>query len=186
MLFNQHSNLEGLHAFLGASKYHWINYDEEKLDRTYVAALAAQKGTELHAFAAEAIRLGIKLPRSNKTLNAYVNDAIGFGLKPEVVLCYSENAFGTTDSIGFRRNFLRISDLKTGVTPGSMRQLEVYTALFCLEYRYKPVDIEIELRIYQSDEIFVHVPDPKEIERIMTKIVTFDKRIAAIRNEANL
>jgi hypothetical protein len=186
MLFNQHSNLEGLHAFLGASKYHWINYDDEKLDRTYVAAMAAQKGTELHAFAAEAIRLGIKLPRSNKTMNAYVNDAIGYGLKPEVILCYSENAFGTTDAIGFKRNVLRISDLKTGVTPSSMRQLEVYDAIFCLEYRYKPEDIEHELRIYQNDEVAVHVPSPESIERIMDKIVTFDKRIAAIRNEANL
>jgi len=186
MLFNQHSNLEGLHAFLGASKYHWINYDEEKLDRTYIAALAAQRGTELHEFAHNAIRLGIKLPRSTKTLNAYVNDAIGFGMKSEVILCYSENAFGTADSISFKRNFLRISDLKTGVTPGSMRQLEVYTALFCLEYRYKPEDIEIELRIYQNDQIFVHVPEVSEITRIMNKIVNFDKRINAIRNEANL
>ena len=27
MIFNKHSALEGQHAFLGASKYHWINYD---------------------------------------------------------------------------------------------------------------------------------------------------------------
>ena len=31
MIFNNHSNLEGQHAFLGASKYHWINYDETKV-----------------------------------------------------------------------------------------------------------------------------------------------------------
>ena len=30
MDFNQHKELEGLHAFLGASKYHWINYSEDK------------------------------------------------------------------------------------------------------------------------------------------------------------
>jgi hypothetical protein len=186
MLFNQHSNLEGQHAFLGASKYHWINYDDEKLDRTYIAALAAQRGVELHEFAHNAIRLGIKLPRSNKSFNAYVNDAIGFGMKSEVILYYSEFAFGTADAISFKKNLLRIHDLKTGVTPTSMRQPEVYAALFCLEYRYKPQDIEIELRIYQNDEIFIHIPNPEDLERIMEKIVAFDKRIAAIRNEVNL
>ena len=31
MIFNKHSNLEGQHAFLGASKFHWINYDEDKI-----------------------------------------------------------------------------------------------------------------------------------------------------------
>ena len=31
MNFNNHSNLEGQHAFLGASKYHWINYGEDKV-----------------------------------------------------------------------------------------------------------------------------------------------------------
>lgn len=35
MIFNNHSNLEGQHAFLGASKYHWINYDETKVADAY-------------------------------------------------------------------------------------------------------------------------------------------------------
>ena len=35
MNFNRHSNLEGQHAFLGASKYHWINYDESKVAESY-------------------------------------------------------------------------------------------------------------------------------------------------------
>ena len=35
MNFNKHSNLEGRHAFLGASKYHWVNYDEDKLISLY-------------------------------------------------------------------------------------------------------------------------------------------------------
>ena len=30
MTFNKHYDLMGKHAFLGASKYHWINYDEDK------------------------------------------------------------------------------------------------------------------------------------------------------------
>ena len=69
MVFNKHSDLEGSHAFLSASKYHWINYDEEKLAQSYLNFLATQKGTELHEFAAQCIRLGIKLPKSKKTLN---------------------------------------------------------------------------------------------------------------------
>jgi hypothetical protein len=163
-----------------------VNYTDEKLDRTYVAALAAQRGTELHAFAHEAIRLGIKLPRSQKTLNMYVNDAIGFRMTPEQILYYSDNSFGTADAISFRKNVLRIHDLKTGVMMTSEKQLEVYSALFCLEYRVKPEDIEIELRIYQGDEVRVYIPEPGGIRFIMNKIVAFDKRIEAIRREAEL
>lgn len=50
MNFNNHSNLEGQHAFLGASKYHWINYGEDKVAEAYRNFLATQKGTVLHAF----------------------------------------------------------------------------------------------------------------------------------------
>jgi len=184
MLFNTHSNLVGQHAFLSASKHHWINYDDEKLDRVYVAAMAAQRGTELHALAHDLIRMGVKLPRSNKALNQYVNDAIGYRMTSEQILWYSDNAFGTCDTISFRRDKLRIHDLKTGVTPTSHHQLEVYAALFCLEYRYKPFDISIEMRIYQNDDVRVFEGDPDAIAHVMDKIVTFDKRIQAIRNEA--
>ena len=183
MIFNKHFNLAGSHAFLSASKYHWINYDEEKLDRTYIAALAAQRGTELHTLAHDLIRLGVKLPRSPKTLNMYVNDALGFRMTPEQVLYYSDNCFGTADAISFRKGTLRISDLKTGATPTSEHQLEVYAALFCLEYHMKPFDITTELRIYQNDEIRIYDTKPDEITHIMDKIITFDKRINTIREE---
>lgn len=186
MRFNDHSHLAGKHAFLSASKYHWINYDEEKLDRVYIAQLAAQRGTELHAFANDAIRLGIKLRSSQKTLDMYVNDAIGYRMTPEQVLYYSENAFGTTDAISFRRGKLRVHDLKTGILTTSEHQLEVYSALFCLEYRMKPFEIEIELRIYQNDEVRVYEADPDVITHIMDRVVTFDKRINEIRREALL
>lgn len=43
MIFNKHSALEGQHAFLGASKYHWINYDESKVAESYSKFLATQK-----------------------------------------------------------------------------------------------------------------------------------------------
>lgn len=183
MLFNDHSHLSGQHAFLGASKYHWINYSEEKLERVFTARMAAQRGTDLHAFATEAIRLGVKLPKSAKTLHMYVNDAIGYRMKPEQTLYYSPNAFGTPDAIVFRRNKLRIHDLKTGKLATSVHQLEVYAALFCLEYRYKPHEIEIELRIYQNDEVQIYEADPDRILHIMDKIVTFDKRINELRLE---
>lgn len=181
MNFNKHSNLEGQHAFLGASKYHWINYDLEKLDVSYLRWLSVQKGTKLHEFAAEAIKLGIKLPRSKKTLNMYVNDAIGYRMIPEQVLYYSDNCFGTADAIAFRNNVLRIHDLKTGATPTSIHQLEIYMSIFCLEYGVKPDSIESELRIYQHDDILVHVPDPKIILGIMNKIIDFDKRIEKLK-----
>lgn len=184
MIFAKHSELAGRHAFLSASKHHWTNYDEEKLDRVYLTALAAQHGTELHAFAHEAIRLGIKLPRTASTLNMYVNDAIGYRMTSEQILFYSDNCFGTADAIAFRRNTLRIHDLKTGVTQTSERQLEVYAALFCLEYRFKPFEIQMEFRIYQNDEVRIYDGDPDIISHIMDKIITFDKRINDIRMEA--
>lgn len=183
MNFNKHSSFEGQHAFLSASKYHWINYSEEKLADSYSSFLASAKGTELHEFAAQCIKLGQKLPKSNKTLNMYVNDAIGFKMTPEVLLFYSENCFGTTDAISFRNNLLRIHDLKTGVTPAHIEQLEVYAALFCLEYKIRPSDIDIELRLYQSDDILYANPTAEIIVPIMDKIITFDKIINKIRSE---
>lgn len=183
MIFNKHSNLEGQHAFLGASKYHWINYDEEKIAESYSSFLATQKGTVLHEFAAQCIRLGQKLPKSQKTLNMYVNDAIGYKMIPEQILYYSENCFGTADAIVFRNNLLRIHDLKSGQIPAHIEQLEIYAALFCLEYKVKPADIEMELRLYQHNEVIVHNPTAEDIVPIIDKIITFDKVISRIQNE---
>lgn len=183
MNFNSHSELEGRHAFLSASKYHWINYDEDKLARTYMTALAAAKGTELHDIAASLIKNNINLPRTDKTLNLYVNDAIGFRMEPERILFYSPNAFGTADAISFRKGKLRIHDLKTGETRTSFHQLEVYVAFFCLEYGLKPAQIKTELRIYQNDSVQTYEPDVDDITRIMDKTVSFDRRIDEIRSE---
>ena len=175
MNFNKHYSLEGKHAFLGASKYHWVNYDNDKLAESFLRQQATMKGTILHDFAAQCITLGQKLPKSQKTLNMYVNDAIGFKMQPEQVLYYSDNCFGTADAISFRNNFLRIHDLKTGVTPVHMEQLEIYAALFCLEYKVKPGDIEMELRIYQNDQIIKHNPTAEDILPIMDKIIHLNK-----------
>lgn len=184
MHFNTHTNLAGQHAFLSASKYHWVNYDDQKLDAAYVAALAARRGSDLHDLAHQLIRLGVKLPANGKTLSMYVNDALGYRMSPEVTLYYSDNCFGTADAIGFRRNKLRVHDLKTGITPTSMNQLLIYAALFCLEYKFKPMEIEVELRIYQNDEIQIVEADPDEVTHIISKIVSFDRRIIEIRQEA--
>lgn len=181
MIFNNHSNLLGSHAFLSASKYHWINYEPEKLAIAYKNFLAVQKGTELHEFAAQCIKLGQKLPKSKKTLNMYVNDAIGFNMTPEQVLYYSDNCFGTADSISFRNNLLRIHDLKTGEIPAHMEQLLIYAALFCLEYKVKPGEVQFELRIYQTDDILICNPTAEDILPIMDKIISFDKVINNIK-----
>ena len=183
MNFNDHSRLEGQHALLGASTYNWINYDEDRLMTYYRNMLAKQKGTELHEFAAQCIKLNQKLPKSQKTLNMYVNDAIGYGMQPEQVLYYSDICFGTTDAISFRNNLLRIHDLKTGATPAHMEQLMIYAALFCLEYSRKPSDIEMELRIYQDNNVVVCVPEPEVIMDIIQKIISFDKIINKMRKE---
>lgn len=185
MIWNSHSNevREGDHAFLSASKYHWINYDEKKLVSAYKNWLAATRGTVLHDFARTCILLNQKLPRSKKTLNSYINDAIGFHMRPEQVLYYSENCYGTADAISFKDDFLRIHDLKTGVTPASLHQLEVYASLFCLEYKIKPGSIGMELRIYQNDDILIGNPTAEDILPIMDKIISFDKIIESIKTE---
>jgi hypothetical protein len=183
MNFNNHWELEGRHSFLSPSSYHWVNYSEEKLEERYLNYLATERGTRLHALAKELIDLGVKLPRSNKTLNLYVNDAIGYKMNTEQPLFYSYNCFGTADAISFRKNLLRIHDLKTGQTPASMTQLEVYSAIFCLEYDVNPIDISMELRIYQNDTVLVHEPEPVDISFIMDRIVSFDHIIEHIKDE---
>ena len=183
MAFKKHKELEGLHAPFSPSKSSWLRYDDEKAITVLKNMQAAARGTKLHEWAKMTIDLGIKQPDSNKTLYAYVNDAIGFKMKPEQILFHSVNCFGTADAISFRNNILRIHDLKTGVTPAHMEQLMIYAALFCLEYGIKPGDIDIQLRLYQCDEIIEHNPGPDEILPIMDKIVRFDKMIEKIKSE---
>ena len=186
MNFNEHLKLDGKHAYIGASKYSWLNYSEDKLKDSYIRSIAAQKGTELHEFAAKCIELRQKLPKSEKTLNKYVNDAIGYKMSSEKILYYSDNCFGTVDAISFRSGLLRVHDLKTGVTPAHIEQLLIYAALFCLEYKLKPSDIDMELRIYQNDEILYHIPEGDEILPIMDKIKTFDKILNDIKKEGDI
>lgn len=184
MIWNTHSNLRGLHAPFGASKHAWLRYDDDKVMDVYRNMKAVEMGTRYHNWAKATIDLGIKQPRSQKTLYLYVNDAIGFHMDTEVILYYSPRFFGTADAICFRNGILRIHDLKTGSRPASMEQLIVYAALFCLEYKVKPGEIKIELRLYQNDEVLVHKPEANDILPIMDKIMHIDRLLEEFDEEA--
>ena len=201
MVFDKHSELEDQHAFLSPSQYHWINYTEDKLVDRYLKTLAVQRGTELHEYAHKAIELNRMQPRNKDTVNMFINDAIGFKMTSEQPLFYDYVCFGTTDAISYKKNVLRIHDLKTGETEAHMEQLRIYAALFCLNYQKRVRelhkqglnDIEIaalfdvspkelhfdpelmnsiELRIYQYGEVRTEIADPKEILRLMDIIVS--------------
>ena len=183
MNFNRHFNLEGLHAPFSPSQSSWLRYDDDKAIEVFLNRKASELGTKLHQWAKDTIDLGIKQPRSKKTIYAYVNDAIGFKMSTEVVLFYSERFFGTADAISFRNGVLRIHDLKTGKVgkiESHIEQLEIYAALFCLEYKIRPGDIEIEVRVYKNDEVICHNPTAEDIVPIMDKIVHLNKIIEKI------
>ena len=173
------------HAIFGASNYHWINYPDEKMIEMYVNSQAKKRGTELHELAAGLIKNKIKLPDAQLTLNMHVNDAIIYGLRPEQQLYYSEFFFGTADAIGLRDGgILRIQDYKSGKTKPSMHQLEIYTALWCLEYGLLPGDLkDIELCIYYDDDILEDHPDVDQIVPIMDKIVTVDVVLQRLKED---
>lgn len=184
MQFNDHYRLTGKHAFLSASKYSWIRYDDDKLYNSFFTALQAARGTALHEFAKMAIELGQKQPKTQQTLNMFVNDALGLHMSPEQILYVSDNCFGTADAISFGPNpqnsgrmLLRVHDLKTGTSKTNVNQLEIYAAMFCLEYGYDPYDIDMELRIYQNDERMIFIPEADDIYAIMQKILRFDEII---------
>lgn len=185
--WNDHWNKDGKHSFLSPSKYHWINYTPEKLIEAFGRHQSAARGTKLHRLAQIHIEEGIKMPNNRTSLAAFVNDSIGFRMSAEKVLVYSDNCFGTADSISFRDNLLRIFDLKTGVSPGNLSQLVVYSAIFCLEYRVDPNKIEFELKIYHND-IETHwfsKQDPTlkmEVYRVMGVIQSYDEIVENIKS----
>lgn len=179
MIWNDHSGLAGKHALLSPSKHYWSEYTDEQLIHFFEVANAAQKGTEDHAFASLCIQRKQRLPKSKNTLSIYVNDAIGYRLDPEICVYYSDNCFGWSDAIGFdeKENTLRVHDLKTGQMPASMQQLRIYAALYCLEYKRKPEDIHIVLRIYQNNEYREEIPDAMDIRHLMNAIIHSDRLI---------
>lgn len=186
MNFNTHSEIDGKHAFLSPSSYHWVNYTDQKLVAKFYSYRAADRGTALHRIAQQCITHKIKLSKSYPTMSMYVADAIAYQMEVEQPLFYSINCFGTVDAISFRRNKLRIHDLKTGITPASFKQLEVYTAIFCLEYNHSPFDLDIELRIYQNDSVEKHIPEPEVILEIMDRIIDFDTKLELLKDGEEL
>lgn len=181
MNWKNYSHLKGKHAFLSPSRYHWLRYDEDKLVTTYRNHKKAALGTKYHALASEMIKLAIRLPNTDASFNSFVNDAIGFKMDSEVMLYYSPNCYGTADAIAFHDSRLRIHDLKTGMSPGSMAQLLIYAGLFCLDYALKPDELDsVVLRIYQDKELFEYAPSVDEIFDVVRKIVDSDKVLLSI------
>lgn len=207
MIFEPHLNLRGKHATLSPSQPFWLGYSEDDLYKKYVSSYAQAMGTSLHELAETLIANNLKLKKSDKLtvlshlLNdgiprnvidmdriysnfmTYVNDAVGFKLTPEQILYYSDYCFGTADAISFRNNFLRIHDYKSGTMKAKMEQLLVYAALFCLEYKVKPGEIETELRIYQNDEVIFHNPTAEDILPVMDAIIQHSKALERMNEE---
>jgi hypothetical protein len=182
MRWNSHSELRGRHAFLSPSNYHWVNYTPQKLEARFQSYRGAARGTALHDLAKNCIDLGVRLDESEKALAWYVADAIDLGLSAEQYLYYSENCFGQSDAIGVAGDILHVHDLKTGVGPvAKFTQLEVYAALYCLEYIVDPFALGFELRIYQGEEIRGHQPHSDTILSIMDKIREQDSLTEALK-----
>ena len=179
MNFNKHFELEGKHALLSPSKPYWLSYSQDQMMAYVLAQNAAARGTKLHDLAAKLIEEGLKLRGSTQTLTAYVNDAIGYGMTPEVALKYSDTCFGHADAVDFNRGILRIHDLKTGSGPVHMEQLEIYAALFLLEYErafgVNPMNTKVNLRIYQNDDIQEYCPDKDRMEAVICAIKERDQ-----------
>lgn len=212
MNWNDHHKLEGLHAFLGASQFHWIKWNDQVLAQRYLTQYSQQLGTVLHELASDCIKAKIKLNENDKHLVeftlyrnripkagfnldmilsnmiGFVNDAIGFRMDSEVILFYDINCFGTADAIMYdeKKKILRIHDLKTGSTPTHMEQLLIYSALFCLEYHKDPTKFNTELRIYQSPEVIVYNPKPEEILKFMEIITSRVKLLKQINENEGI
>jgi hypothetical protein len=185
-----------------------FNYDVKKIRENYIRSWSKTVGTATHELASELIDEKTKINKNDKkfvkfclikkglprhiveayidfifpTLTSYVNDGIGFGMQTEQVLVHSINCFGTADAISFKKNKLRIHDLKTGITPAHMEQLIIYAALFCLEYDIAPGEIDIELRLYQADEIILLEPTIEDITHIIDVILTLDNEVESMKD----
>lgn len=171
--FTPHPELEGKHALMSPSKYNWVKDDHNQFMRRIDSYFAAQRGTELHELAAKLIEHRIKVRDDQTTFGMYVNDAIDFCMSPEVPVKYTDNCFGTIDTVCFRDdlNLLRIHDLKTGVSPANVLQLMIYAAIVCLENKIDPTAISFILRIYQNNTYEEWSPDGTEIKQIAEEIL---------------
>ena len=205
MNWNRHSNLEGSHAFLSASKYTWLGKSNEEIVQAYTNSYATTIGTMVHSYAADSIRFREKIRQSDarglkfdlmrrgipefaidirtffSTVMSYVNDCIDYRMDPEILLYYSDLCFGTADAIQVSGDILRIHDLKTGSTQAKIEQLMIYAGLFFHEYGYKPERMRTELRIYQNDDILIYEPEVNEIREVMKAIVEKDRVLQKLK-----
>ena len=215
MIWNEHSELQGKHAVFAPSNPSFLNYslepeNEDVIFQRFAAQYSAQIGTIVHDFAQDRIRYNQKLHKTNRSdllirllkagippivinmdylysnLIPYVNDAISFRMDPEVILKYSDDCFGTTDTICYRDKELLIHDLKTGRAPVHMDQLLSYAALFFLEYKAAPETTSTILRIYQASDILEDRPEPERIRAAMTQIVELDKKVKKWKAEGKM
>ncbi len=182
MQWIDHHRLRDKHAFLSPSSAHWLRYDEAKLLNVFLNDQKKKEGTRKHAFASEAIKLKTKLLDVGNELDMFVNDSIDMEMESERILYYSDFCFGTADAIKFEDDQLFIFDLKTGTHKAKFEQLDVYAALFCLEYNVNPKTIYIEERIYQSGDITISNPDYKYIKAIMKTIIKHTNKLNEITN----
>ena len=173
IIFRPHPELEGKHALLSPSKYHWVKDDKEKYLQRINNEFAKQRGNELHELAKTLIKLRIKIKEDKTTFGMYVNDAIDFRMLPEIPVKYSNYCFGTVDAVCYneRKSLLRIHDLKTGTSPVNVLQLMLYAAIICLDNNVNPNDISFELRIYQNNDYKQWNPTGEEIGELMSNII---------------
>lgn len=185
MDFNPHYELRGKHALLSPSSSAWLRYSQEKLLNFIVNNEAKKRGTRLHEWACETIKLK-KRQVASDALGMYINYAIDNDLTPEQPLKFSDECYGTADSIGFNGKTLIIADYKSGVvglyeeTEKDFEQLLIYAALFCLEYHINPKRIKVKLRIFQAEKKLSLDPDHEVIENIMSIIIDHANTISTI------
>ena len=197
MKWNSHKEYEGKHAFLGASNYHWLNYDPVTLENRYYSQFSQIIGTAMHELAHDCIVGRIRLTKHDvhlvdmamfkafvpkdaydpnillENLIRFVNDAIGFHMSSEILLFVNPMCFGTTDAIVYNEyeKTLRVHDYKTGIIPAKIEQCHIYMAMFCKEYKVDPYKIKhFEARIYQNGEVFADNPTADTIKSIMDLI----------------
>lgn len=212
MQWHDHSEIEGLHAFLSPSKKTWISYDFEKLEAAYANSWATTIGTVLHAFAERRILRKKRITNKSKesiedfmyengipeklidieqyfeNLAAFVNDAIGFRMRPEQGLKISDDCFGHADAISYdeRKKILRISDYKSGKTEPSMDQLLIYAALFFVEYSkelgIRLSDLKVELRIYYQGQIIYYEPEEDVMAHMVDVVLCKNRELKTIKN----
>lgn len=212
MQWHDHSEIEGLHAFLSPSKKTWISYDFEKLEAAYANSWATTIGTVLHAFAEKRILRKKRITNKSKesvedfmyengipeklidieqyfeNLAAFVNDAIGFRMRPEQGLKISDDCFGHADAISYdeRKKILRISDYKSGKTEPSMDQLLIYAALFFVEYSkelgIRLSDLKVELRIYYQGQIIYYEPEEDVMAHMVDVVLCKNRELKTIKN----